>query len=202
MNAYIKAAHEKKFTKYVIFGFFMILSGCVNSEQPTIADNKTNNFNRSVTEKYYNFQKYTVITKMYSDAVLNKYNEENNTLDHLYKYSDKSLKDAITLSSKNITNTSESLDSMKSCEKAILILDLIPSTSYELDDILEIDHKILNNGYIRSKMLVKGYEKINSYNFGTFKDFSLDCENGDCMITDVFDSEGNSAKQKVKLLCK
>lgn len=194
----MKAAHEKIFTKCIIFGVVMVLSGCVNSEKSAIAENQTN---KSVDEKNYNFQKYNIVAEMYSDTLLNQYNKEKNTLDYLYKYSDKSLKDAITLSRKNITNISESLDSMKSCEKAILVLDLIPSTSYELDDILEIDHKILNNGYIRSKMLVKGYEKINSYNFGTFKDFSLDCENGDCMITDVFDTEGKSAKKLVNKFC-
>lgn len=194
----MKVAHEKIFIKCIMFGVVMVLSSCVNSEQSVVADNKTN---KNINEKDNDFQKYAIISKVYSDVMLNKYNKGKNNLDYLYMYADKELKKTITLSRKNILNTYESLDSVKNCEKSIMILDLVPSTSYELDDILEIDHKILNNGYVRSRMLVKGYEKINSYNFGTFKDFSLNCENGGCVITDILDSEGNSAKKLVNKFC-
>lgn len=39
--------------------------------------------------------------------------------------------------------------------------------------------------------VIKNYENVDEYDFGAFKDFSLDCKNGSCVITDVFDSEGN-----------
>lgn len=191
----MESTHEEVFTRCIVFGVIMILSGCVNSEKSATVNNEF------IDKKDYNFQKYTVISRMYSDLVINRYDKEKDDLDYLYIYSDEELKKTITLARKNINNTSKSLDSMKNCKKSILVLDLIPSKSYGLEEILEIDHKTLNNGYVRSRMLVKGYEKIDSYNFGTFKDFSLDCEDSGCVITDVFDSEGSSAKQLVHKFC-
>nr|WP_289057475.1 hypothetical protein [uncultured Psychrobacter sp.] len=70
--------HEEVFTRCIVFGAIMIVSGCVNNE--------------FIDKKDYNFQKYTVISRMYSDLVINKYDKEKDDLDYLYIYSDKELK--------------------------------------------------------------------------------------------------------------
>ena len=176
------------------------LSACSNEKwiAPTVDSDEINIVHE---DQDYGFEKYNVVSRMYSDAVMNKYNESNDTLDHLYKYSDKKLKSIILLTKERSTDDFISLNNKRSCMIAINTLDLIPSTSYKLDDILETDFKILQNGNVRARMLVKGYKDIDRYNFGTFKDFSFNCENGSCMITDVFDFKGNSAKMLVQELC-
>ena len=78
--------HEEVFTRCIVFGAIMIVSGCVNSEKSATVNNEF------IDKKDYNFQKYTVISRMYSDLVINKYDKEKDDLDYLYIYSDKELK--------------------------------------------------------------------------------------------------------------
>ncbi|MGP5231405.1 hypothetical protein [Psychrobacter celer] len=104
----MESTHEEVFTRCIVFGVIMILSGCVNSEKSATVNNEF------IDKKDYNFQKYTVISRMYSDLVINRYDKEKDDLDYLYIYSDEELKKTITLARKNINNNSKSLDSIVS----------------------------------------------------------------------------------------
>lgn len=199
MNPYLKVSYIRNFITSILCITILTLAGCVNSEKLKIVNDI--NSSEAIFKDSYGFEKYATVAKMYSDMMLDKYNEESHTLSYLYNYSDKDLKESITLVKENISKNSQSLDRVKSCEKAILILNLFPSTSYKLDNNLVIDYIILANGKVRSSMLVKDNENINNFKFGTFKDFSLNCQKGSCKITDVFDSEGKSAKTLIQELC-
>lgn len=186
------------------------LSACRNTEPDSVALETDANDNTVVVSNHIDdgFERYVTISNMYSEALMNRYDKENSALNHLYLYSAEPLKNTIKLAKGNSIERSKS----KSCDKAVLKLFILPSTNYDLEDlskldpnisengILEMESKLLENGNVRTKV-VKNYEKVDEYDFGAFKDFSLGCENGSCVITDVFDSEGNSARQLVEEFC-
>lgn len=190
------------------------LSACRNTEPDSVALKTNANENKVVASTVIDdgFERYMTISNMYSEALMNRYNKENSALDHLYLYSDKDLKNTIELAKAKFLNPLAQTGNATSCAKAVSRLYILPSTNYVLEDLLELDpeiledgilqmeSKLLENGNVRTKV-VENYEKTDDYDFGAFKDFSLDCENGSCVITDVFDSEGNSARQLVEEFC-
>lgn len=202
MKLHLRTVNSKNYLIMALVVITITLSACRNTEpnSTVLMTNSNENTVAASTVIDDGFERYMTISNMYSDALLNRYNEENSALDHLYLYSDKDLKNTIELAKAKFPNSLAQTDNTTSCTKAVSSLNILPNLPHDAKDTLEIEHKLLENGNVRTKV-VKNYEKADNYDFGAFKDFSLDCENGSCVITDVFDSEGNSAKQLVEEFC-
>lgn len=211
MKLHLRTVKSKNYLIMALVVIAITLSACRNTEPDSVALKTDANKNTAVASTVIDdgFERYMTISNMYSEALMNRYDKENSALDYLYLYSNEPLKKTIKLAQVNTTEGSKST----SCAKAVSKLYILPSTNYVLKDLLELDPKILEDGILEmeSKLLksgnvrtkvVKNYEKADNYDFSDFKDFSLDCESRSCVITDVFDSEGNSAKQLVEGFCR
>lgn len=145
--------------------------------------------------------KMATIKSMYDDAIeASRSGQDEDTLDTLFKYSDKSLQNAVALS--RISRMTEDGD-LAECHDAFEALNLGASNGWSLDEAKSIDYSMLNDGKVRANIKYTGKENIRSSDFISFKDFSLQCNaDGNCKVTDVFDYTGYSGKSNAEELCR
>lgn len=140
--------------------------------------------------------KKDTIEHLYRDTVLS-YNTDDSAdgIDTLFNYADKKLQSAIMLVKADI-------DGISDCNQVRYILNLTVGNGYSIEEAADVKYRILDNGKIRASILFQGDEDIDDSSFDSYKDFSLSCSSGSCKVTDMFDSEGNSAIQDVDKYCR
>lgn len=144
--------------------------------------------------------KISTVKNMYNQAIkTSRSGQDEDTLDTLFKYADRSLQNAVALS--RISRMTDDGD-LAECHDAYETFILSASNGWVIDEAKSIDYKILKNGKIRASIKYTGKENINSSKFTTYKDFSLQCTNSSCKITDVADSGGYSGKLSAEKLCR
>lgn len=119
--------------------------------------------------------------------------QDLDTLDSLFKYSDKDLQNAIALS--KVSRMSDDSMGFSECYSAYETLIINPSNGFAIQEAQSINYKVLNNGKVRASV------KYTSEYTG-LKDFSLTCSGNSCKITDVFDSDGSSGMRSAERLCR
>lgn len=144
--------------------------------------------------------KIKTVKNMYNAAIKSsRSGQDMDTLDTLFKYSDKSLQNAIALS--KINNMTEDGE-FSYCNAAYETLIINPSNGDSIDEAKSVDYRLLNNGKVRASVKYTGKENIRSSSFTAFKDFSLKCSGSSCKVTDVFDFNGDSGKLDSEKLCR
>lgn len=138
--------------------------------------------------------KIKTVKNMYNSAIKSSRNgQDEDTLDTLFKYSDRDLQNAVALS--RISRMSDDGMDLSDCHSAYETLIINPSNGFSIDESQSINYKLLNNGKVRASV------KYTADYTGT-KDFSLQCSSGSCKITDVFESDGYSGKLNAEKLCR
>ena len=160
--------------------FIYILPLIIIGMMPAFADN--------------NALKIKTVKNMYNTAVkASRTGQDIDTLDSLFKYSDKDLQNAVALS--RISRMSDDGMELTECHSAYETLIINPSNGFSIDEAQNVDYKVLSNGRVRASV------KYTSEYTG-LKDFSLKCSSDSCKITDVLNSEGDSGKQNAEKLCR
>ena len=138
--------------------------------------------------------KIKTVKNMYNSAIKSSRNgQDEDTLDTLFKYSDRDLQNAVALS--RISRMSDDGMDLSDCHSAYETLIINPSNGFSIDESQSINYKLLNNGKVRASV------KYTADYTGT-KDFSLQCSSGSCKITDVLESNGYSGKSNAEKLCR
>ncbi len=138
--------------------------------------------------------KIKTVKNMYNAAVKASLSGQDvDTLDTLFKYSDRNLQNAVALS--RISRMSDDGMDLSECHSAYETLIINPSNGFSIDEAQNINYKLLNNGKVRASV------KYTSEYTG-IKDFSLQCSSGSCKITDVLESDGYSGKLNAEKLCR
>lgn len=138
--------------------------------------------------------KIKTVKDMYNSAIKSSRNgQDEDTLDTLFKYSDRNLQNAVALS--RISRMSDDGMDLSDCHSAYETLIINPSNGFSIDEAQNINYKLLKNGKVRANI-----EYTSEYT-GT-KDFSLQCNSDNCKITDVFESDGYSGKLNAEKLCR
>lgn len=138
--------------------------------------------------------KIKTVKNMYNSAIKSSRNGQDlDTLDTLFKYSDKSLQNAVALS--RISRMSDDGMDLSECHSAYETLIINPSNGFSIDEAQNVNYKLLKNGKVRASV-----KYTDSYTGA--KDFSLQCSSGSCKITDVFESNGYSGKLNAEKLCR
>ena len=138
--------------------------------------------------------KIKTVKNMYNAAIKSSQNGQDlDTLDTLFKYSDRNLQNAVALS--RISRMSDDGMDLSECHSAYETLIINPSNGFSIDEAQNIKYKLLNNGKVRASVKYSG-------NYTGTKEFSLQCSSGNCKITDVFESNGYSGKLNAEKLCR
>ena len=138
--------------------------------------------------------KVKTVKNMYNAAIKSSISEQDlDTLSTLFKYSDKTLQNAIALS--RVNRMSDDSMGFSECYSAYETLIINPSNGFAIQEAQSINYKVLNNGKVRASV------KYTSEYTG-LKDFSLTCSGNSCKITDVFDSNGSSGMRSAERLCR
>lgn len=138
--------------------------------------------------------KIKTVKNMYSTAIKASRNGQDiDTLDSLFKYSDRNLQNAVAFS--RISRMSDDGMGLTECHSAYETLIINPSNGFSIDEAQNISYKVLKNGRVRASV------KYTSEYTG-LKDFSLKCSGSSCKITDVFNSNGTSGKRDSEKLCR
>ena len=141
-----------------------------------------------------NTLKIKTVKNMYNTAVKASANGQDvDTLDSLFKYSDRDLQNAVALS--RISRMSDDGMELTECHSAYETLIINPSNGFSIDEAQNINYKVLSNGRVRANV-----KYTNEYS--GIKDFLLECDGSSCKITDVLNSEGDSGKQTAEKLCR
>ncbi len=141
-----------------------------------------------------NTLKIKTVKNMYNTAVKASANGQDvDTLDSLFKYSDRDLQNAVALS--RISRMSDDNMELTECHNAYETLIINPSNGFAIDEAQNISYKVLSNGRVRASV------KYTSEYTG-IKDFSLKCNGSSCKVTDVLNSEGDSGRQGAEKLCR
>ena len=148
--------------------------------------------------------KKDIIKFLYRDAVLShKNNYHSEDLDTLFAYADKDLQNAIALVKADSMNSYEGYETeISACNEVRYILNLSVGNGYSIDEAADVKYKVLDSGNVRASIMLDGDEDIEDSEFNNYKDFSLNCSSEGCKVTDMFDSEGNSALQAVENACR
>lgn len=138
--------------------------------------------------------KVKTVKNMYNAAIKSSISEQDlDTLSTLFKYSDKTLQNAIALS--RVSRMSDDGIDFSECHSAYETLIINPSNGFAIEEAQSINYKVLNNGRVRAS--VKYTSEYNG-----LKDFSLTCSGNSCKVTDVFDADGSSGKRSAERLCR
>lgn len=148
--------------------------------------------------------KKDTIKFLFRDTVLSLKNDYRaDSLDTLFAYADKDLQNAIALVKADAMNSYEDGEgSISLCNEVRYILNLHKGNGYSIDEAADVKYKVLPNGNVRASIMLEGDEDIEDSSFEDYKDFSLSCSSEGCKITDMFDSNGDSAKQDVDKYCR
>lgn len=141
---------------------------------------------------------------VYRDAAQSlRNNDKADDLNTVFAYADRNLQNAIALVKADAMNSYEGGEgSISTCNAVRFILHLSVGDGYRVNEAADIKYKVLDNGQVRVNILLHDDEDIESSDFDSYKDFSLSCSADGCKITDMFDSEGNSALQAVEDACR
>lgn len=152
----------------------------------------------------YEAHKKDTIKFMYRDAVMAIKNDHRaDILDTLFAYSDKDLQNSIALVKADAINTYEGNgNDISNCNETRYIFNLTTGNGYSIEEVKDVNYKVLSNGMVRASTMLEGDENIDDSNFEEFKDFSLDCSEDGCKITDIYDNSGHSAKLTVDESCR
>ncbi len=138
--------------------------------------------------------KIKTVKNMYSSAIkANRNDEDIDTLRTLFRASDQSLQNAITLA--KFGRMSDDGGAMTSCHGAYEMLTMNPSNGFSIDEVQNINYRVLKNGRVRASVnYTSEYTGI--------RDFSLKCSGNSCKVTDVFNFDGDSGKRSSEKLCR
>lgn len=148
--------------------------------------------------------KKDTIKFLFRDTVLSFKNDYRaDGLDTLFAYADKDLQNAVALVKADAMNSYENGEGeMSLCNEVRYILNLNVGNGYSIDEAADVKYKVLPNGNVRASIMLEGDEDIDASDFDSYKDFSLNCSNEGCKITDMYDSTGESAIESVDKDCR
>lgn len=148
--------------------------------------------------------KKDTIKFMYNSAIKAvEYDSKSDDLDTLYAYSDRELQNAIGLIKSDSMSAYEGYEyDVSDCNEVRYILQPTTGNGYSIDEVSEVNYRLLNNGRVRASIMLDGNEDIDNSSFMDFKDYSLTCSGESCKITDVYDSDGESGKVAADNTCR
>lgn len=95
--------------------------------------------------------KIKTVKNMYDTAVkASRTGQDIDTLDSLFKYSDKDLQNAVALS--RISRMSDDGMELTECHSAYETLIINPSNGFSIDEAQNVDYKVLSNGQVRASV--------------------------------------------------